>query len=258
MFFVLKNKKQYSKRVWEKGWFLFLVFSMFLRGLFSKNKKKVVLIVFFTVQGRVVLRVLFSCFFVFPFMWFLLQQQEMKDERMKMAAMLANYGGLGMSEWLWVWKVSTTVQCFEGQGHRWRCCKRRCVVQRVRLWDSQIPISNHQSCPPWKLKKKNNNYSRLTQLLLPSNPIKMRDQRMKASLPRYNWRTVGASILVDGDSSSSMPGLDKIPSPTPVTLDCDWDLGESFRFGDFLMVIGIGRTIFGKLVILYFIMQHQI
>ena len=125
MFFVLKNKKQYSKRVWEKGWFLFLVFSMFLRGLFSKNKKKVVLIVFFTVQGRVVLRVLFSCFFVFPFMWFLLQQQEMKDERMKMVAMLANYGGLGMSEWLWVWNASTTVRCFEGQGHRWRCCKRR-------------------------------------------------------------------------------------------------------------------------------------
>ena len=81
--------------------FVFSVFHVLERPLF-KEQKKVVLIVFFTVQGRVVLRVLFSCFFVFPFMWFLLQQQEMKDERMKMAAMLANYGGLGMSEWLWV------------------------------------------------------------------------------------------------------------------------------------------------------------
>ena len=38
-FSFLENKKHW-KRVWERGWFLFLVFSVFLRGLFSKNKKK--------------------------------------------------------------------------------------------------------------------------------------------------------------------------------------------------------------------------
>ena len=81
--------------------FVFGVFRVLVRPLFIKLKK-VVLVVFFTVQGRVVLRVLFSCFFVFLYMWFLLQQQEMNDERMKNVAMLANYGGLGMSEWLWV------------------------------------------------------------------------------------------------------------------------------------------------------------
>ena len=81
--------------------FVFGVFRVLERPLF-REPKKVVLVVFFTVQGRVVLLVLFSCFFVFPYIWFLIQQQEMKDERMKMAAMLANYGGLGVSEWLWV------------------------------------------------------------------------------------------------------------------------------------------------------------
>ena len=55
---------------------------------------------------------------------------------------------------------------------------------------------------------------------------------------------------MDGDSLSSMPGLNKIPSPALVTLDSDWDLGESFGLGDLLVVVGIGRTIFGKLVIL--------
>ena len=45
-----------------------------------------------------------------------------------MATMLADYGGLGVSEWLWVGKASTTVRCFKGQGHMWRCCERRCVT----------------------------------------------------------------------------------------------------------------------------------
>ena len=83
----------------------------------------------------------------------------------------------------------------------------RCQVWWVRLWDSQIPISNHQSCPPWRLKKKKKNYSCLTQPLPPSKSIKMRDEGMRAPLPHYNWRTVGASMSVDGDSSSPTPGL---------------------------------------------------
>ena len=53
---------------------------------------------------------------------------------------------------------------------------------------------------------------------------------------------------VDGDSSSPMPGLNKIPSLAPTTLNYDWDLGKSFGFGDLLVVVGIGRTLFGKLV----------
>ena len=127
----------------------------------------------------------------------------------------------------------------------------RCQVWRVRLWDSQILISNHQSCPPWRLKKKKKkNYSRLTQPLPLSKSTKMRDWGMKAPLPHYNWRTARASMLVDGDSSSPMPRLNKIPSPAPTTLNYDWDLGKSFGFGDLLVVVGIGRTLFGKLVIL--------
>ena len=125
----------------------------------------------------------------------------------------------------------------------------RCQVWRVRLWDSQILISNHQSCPPWRLKKKKN-YSHLTQPLPLSKSTKMRDRGMKAPLPHYNWRTARASMPVDGDSSSPMPGLNKIPSPTPTTLNYDWDLGKSFGFGDLLVVVGIRRTLFGKLVIL--------
>ena len=138
----------------------------------------------------------------------------------------------------------------------------QCQVWRVQLWDSQIPISNHQSCLSWRLKKKKKkkkkNYSRLTQPLPLSKSTKMRDQGMRVPLPHYNWRTARASMLVDCDSLSPMSGLNKIPSPAPMTLDCDWNLGESFGFGDLLVVVGIGRTLFGKLVILYFIMQHQI
>ena len=165
-----------------------------------------------------------------------------------MATMLANYSGLGVSKWLWVWKASAIVRCFEGQGHRWRWHKWRYVVRWVQFWDSQIPISNQQSCPPWKLKKKKN-YSRLTQPLPHSKSIKMRDQGMRVPLLHYNLQTAGASMSVDGDSSSLTPGLNKI-SLALTTLDYDWDLRESFGFGDLLVVVGIGRTIFGKLVIL--------
>ena len=56
-------------------------------------------------------------------------------------------------------------------------------------------------------------------------------------------------MLVDGDSSSPTLGLD-ILSPASMTLDYDWDLKETFGFRDLLVVVGIGRIIFGKLVIL--------
>ena len=63
-------------------------------------------------------------------------------------------------------------------------------------------------------------------------------------------------MLVDGDSSSSTPGLNlrfflqfQRPS-TMIDINRDWDLGESFGFRDLLVVVGIWRTIFGKLVIL--------
>ena len=280
-FLFLKTKN--TENVFGKGGdFCFCVRE---RPLF-REQKKVVSVVFFTFQGRVVLRVFFSCFLCFPTCGFSFSSKKWRSWRMKMVAMLVDYGGLGMSEWLWVWKVSAIVRCFEGQGHRWRCHERwcvvvgwkamvagfkisvesypprhwlgqvRCQVRQVRLWDSQIPIWNHQFCSPLRLKKKKKNYFRLTQPLPHSKSIKMRDQGMRAPLPHYNWRTVGASMLVDGDSSSSTPGLNlrfflqfQRPS-TMIDINCDWDLGESFGFGDLLVVVGIWRTIFGKLVIL--------
>ena len=57
--------------------FVFGVFCVLERPIF-REQKKVVLVVFFTIQGRVVLRVIFFYFFLFPYMWFLLQRQEMK------------------------------------------------------------------------------------------------------------------------------------------------------------------------------------
>ena len=178
--------------------FVFGVFCVLERPLF-REQKKVVLVVFFTVQGIILLRVFFSCFLCFPTCGFSFSNKKWRLWRMKMTTMLDDYGGLGMSEWLWVWKASTTVwcferqghrvQCFERQGHRWRCrewwCvavgwktvvvgfkisvesfsfrhwprQVRCQVRRVRFRDSQIPISNHQFCLSWRLKKKKKNYS---------------------------------------------------------------------------------------------------
>ena len=75
--FLFLKTKRHQKRVWERDDFCFLCFLCSREASFQR-KKEVVLVVFFTVQGRVVLCVFFSCFFVFPYMWFLLQQHEMK------------------------------------------------------------------------------------------------------------------------------------------------------------------------------------
>ena len=234
-FMFLKTKN--IENVFGKGDdFCFWCFPCSQETFFQRTKKKVVLVVFFTVQGRVVLHVFFSYFLCFPTCGFSSSSTKWRSWRMKMAAMLADHDGLGMSEWLWVWKASTLVRCFEGQDHKWRCREWQCVaigwkamvtgfkisvesypprhwmrqvqyqVRRIRLWDSQTPISNHQSCSPWRLKEKKK-YSHLTQPLPPSKSIKMRDQGMRASLPHYNWWTTGASMPVDGDSSLSTPRL---------------------------------------------------
>ena len=81
--------------------FVFGVFRVRERLLF-REQKKVVLVVFFTLQGRVVLHVFFFCFLCFPACGFSFSSKKGRSWRMKMVAMLANYGGLGMSEWLWV------------------------------------------------------------------------------------------------------------------------------------------------------------
>ena len=79
--------------------FVFGVFRVLEMPNFREQKKKM-----FWLFSSLLKEELFSMFsspvFCVSLHVFLLQQQEMK--RMQMAAMLADYGGVGVSEWLWV------------------------------------------------------------------------------------------------------------------------------------------------------------
>ena len=103
-FMFLKTKK--IENVFGKGGdFCFWCFPCSRKASFQRTKKKT-----FWLFSSLLKEELFSLFsspvFCVSLHVFLLQQQEMK--RMQMAAMLADYGGVGVSEWLWVWKASAS------------------------------------------------------------------------------------------------------------------------------------------------------
>ena len=108
LFSIMENKKTLKTCLGKGVIFVFGVFHVVEKPLL-REQRKVVLIIFFTIKGRVVFRVFFSCFLCFPTRGFSFNSKKWRSRRMKMTIMLVDYGGLGVSEWFWVWKALTTV-----------------------------------------------------------------------------------------------------------------------------------------------------